>query len=120
MPTRNLFASFVLLLFAHSALAQAPPDLLEGNNGGAQFQTPPQFKSQPTPIGVDAPAASAPAPSLEPGVDNGQQFAPANAAPASGLPQLSREYGQVWQTYDISPYTSGVTSKEKPEQAIID
>jgi hypothetical protein len=33
---------------------------------------------------------------------------------------LPNDQGQVWREYDISPYTSRVTSTEKPEQAIVD
>jgi hypothetical protein len=33
---------------------------------------------------------------------------------------LPNDQGQVWREYDIRPYTSRVTTTEKPEQAIID
>jgi hypothetical protein len=38
----------------------------------------------------------------------------------SGDGKLPTDKGQIWREYDISPYTSKVTSTEKPEQAIID
>lgn len=37
--------------------------------------------------------------------------------PPSNLPS---EAGQVWRTYDISPYTRRVTSVKSPEQAVVD
>lgn len=37
-----------------------------------------------------------------------------------GEETLPDEDGQVWREYDISPYTSQVTTTERPEQAIID
>ena len=33
---------------------------------------------------------------------------------------LPNDQGQIWREYDISPYTSRVTSTEKPQQAILD
>ncbi|MGD0654233.1 MAG: hypothetical protein ABSA16_07820 [Thermoguttaceae bacterium] len=38
----------------------------------------------------------------------------------SGTASLPNDGGQVWKEYDISAYTSRVTSTRKPEQAIID
>jgi hypothetical protein len=37
-----------------------------------------------------------------------------------GLDTLPNSAGQVWRTYDISPYTSQVTNHEKPQQAVVD
>ena len=37
-----------------------------------------------------------------------------------GSGALPNDHGQVWREYDISPYTSRITSTEKPEQAIVD
>ena len=37
-----------------------------------------------------------------------------------GIETLPNEHGQVWRTYDISPYTLRVTSTSHPEQAIVD
>ncbi len=37
-----------------------------------------------------------------------------------GEETLPDDDGQVWREYDISPYTSQVTTTERPEQAIID
>jgi len=37
-----------------------------------------------------------------------------------GIDSLPNEHGQVWRTYDISPYTLRVISTSHPEQAIVD
>ena len=37
-----------------------------------------------------------------------------------GSGTLPNDQGQVWREYDISPYTSRVTSTERPEQAVVD
>ncbi len=37
-----------------------------------------------------------------------------------GVTQLPSEAGQVWRTYDISPYTTAVRDNQRPQQAIID
>jgi hypothetical protein len=39
---------------------------------------------------------------------------------SSGTGDLPREHGQLWREYDISPYTSRVTTTARPEQAIVD
>jgi hypothetical protein len=39
---------------------------------------------------------------------------------SKGSGTLPNEQGQVWREYDISPYTSRVTTTERPEQAVID
>ena len=38
----------------------------------------------------------------------------------SGPGTLPNDAGQVWKDYDISPYTTRVTSTNRPEQAIVD
>jgi hypothetical protein len=42
------------------------------------------------------------------------------ATVTSGNGTLPNEHGQVWREYDISPYTTRVTSTQRPEQAIVD
>ncbi len=37
-----------------------------------------------------------------------------------GLDVLPNTAGQIWRTYDISPYTQKITTNSKPQQAIID
>jgi hypothetical protein len=52
------------------------------------------------------------------------ESAPSGRAPITqvsrGAGVLPNDQGQVWREYDIRPYTSRVTTTEKPEQAIID
>ena len=38
----------------------------------------------------------------------------------NGLQHLPNTAGQVWRTYDISPYTKAVTNNPRPQQAMID
>jgi hypothetical protein len=45
---------------------------------------------------------------------------PASSARIADNGTLPDSAGQVWRTYDISPYTLRVTSTERPEQAVID
>jgi len=37
-----------------------------------------------------------------------------------GMPQLPNQAGQVWRSYDISPYTYSVQTRTRPEQALVD
>ncbi len=39
---------------------------------------------------------------------------------SKGTGTLPNDQGQVWREYDISPYTSRVTTTERPEQAVVD
>lgn len=39
---------------------------------------------------------------------------------SKGSGALPNDAGQVWREYDITPYTSRVTTTERPEQAIVD
>lgn len=39
---------------------------------------------------------------------------------SKGNGTLPNDHGQIWREYDISPYTTRVTSTNKPEQAIVD
>lgn len=62
----------------------------------------------------------------------GGAAAPSTAAPRTAAPvgtratvskgagTLSNEAGQVWREYDIRPYTSRITTTERPQQAIVD
>ena len=38
----------------------------------------------------------------------------------NGSGSLPNQHGQVWREYDISPYTTRVTSTKRPEQAVVD
>jgi hypothetical protein len=39
---------------------------------------------------------------------------------SKGEGTLPNDHGQVWREYDISPYSSRVTTTQRPEQAIVD
>jgi len=43
-----------------------------------------------------------------------------SARVSSGPGTLPNDHGQVWREYDISPYTSRLTTPARPQQAIID
>ena len=44
----------------------------------------------------------------------------AAARVTAGSGTLPNEQGQVWREYDISPYTTRVTTTKRPEQAVVD
>jgi hypothetical protein len=46
--------------------------------------------------------------------------APTRARVTKGSAALSNDQGQVWREYDITPYTSRITSTNRPEQTIVD
>ena len=54
----------------------------------------------------------------------GPSWQPSSTKPATrvtgGSGTLPNDAGQVWREYDISPYTTRVTTTKRPEQAIID
>jgi hypothetical protein len=60
--------------------------------------------------------------SLQPVVGKPAADAPRRpiAQVSSGNGTLPNEKGQIWREYDISPYTTRVTSTERPEQAVVD
>jgi hypothetical protein len=53
-----------------------------------------------------------------------QQQVPADsslrARPTGGTPQLPSNSGQVWQEYDLRPYTKELNQVDRPHQAIVD
>lgn len=93
----------------------------------AQFNLPyiPGGGNQPQPTVTAAPNAwrspsPAPAPPAQPVV---LASAESEDVPVTQVTKGSGtlpNQGQVWREYDISPYTSKVTTTEKPEQAIVD
>lgn len=87
-------------------------------------------QQDPTGVGVgNAPAgglAASPA-----GSDPAARLAPAGGVGTdTSLPQVAKllpppnnlpnDAGQVWRTYDLSPYTRRITSVRNPEQAVVD
>ncbi len=51
---------------------------------------------------------------------NGAARAPIRATVTKGTGTLPNDQDQLWREYDIRPYTSKVTTTNKPEQAIVD
>jgi hypothetical protein len=78
--------------------------------GGPETPAPPNAAVTPAQI---TPTAGAPAPApLDPAITR--------ARVSKGSGALPNDAGQVWREYDITPYTSRVTTTERPEQAIVD
>jgi hypothetical protein len=100
-----------------------PPAAGATPNGGTPAATPPSAAAAAAPRGPTtfAPGTAAPG-AAAPGT------APAPLDPlkrpgmkvTAGSGTLPNEAGQIWREYDISPYTSRVTSTKRPEQAIVD
>jgi hypothetical protein len=91
-----------------------------GDQGGS-FQGGGSFNA-----GAAAPAALDPMPTArsanatagQAGSGKLQSVTPSAVAPQDRT--LSNSAGQVWREYDISSYTARITTKERPQQAIID
>jgi hypothetical protein len=86
-------------------------------DGGGSFQGGGSFNAG----GAAAPAALDPMPSARSATATAGGAA--KIAPSAVAPQdrtLPNSAGQVWREYDISSYTARVTTKERPQQAIID
>ena len=109
----------------------APPSLLD--------KSPPTATSPPASVEESAkspPAANPTSPiktAARPSATiraNNEPPVPAPSPSAAGAPAAMRvskgsgvlpnDHGQVWREYDISPYTTRVTTTERPEQAIVD
>jgi hypothetical protein len=123
MLRRLLLTALIVLGPTGSALAQG---VAAANDSGATWRR-----------ASDSPPAASPAPAqkdsaaLTPKPDAALAAAPAPATAAEPAKQLvtrvtngngtlPNDAGQVWREYDISPYTTRVTTTKRPEQAIID
>lgn len=83
-------------------------------NGGAEAA---QTEGQPAGQNAQAsPAPITPIPGAPAPLDQGIT----RARVSKGTGALPNDQGQVWREYDIRPYTSRVTTTNKPEQAIVD
>lgn len=126
MVGRLLFAVAAALLTAGSLIAQTVPPPATGSStegwqsaavpsAEASRPAPPTFLMLSATEEVKTPAKTASAPAAAP---------PATRAPATrvieGSAVLPSGDGQVWREYDISPYTTRVTTTRRPEQAMID
>jgi hypothetical protein len=109
MLARFCFAWFAVLATAGLSYGQAPATPL-GNSAAS-----PQWRTS-TDQGTAAKSAAGET-SLAPNSGNSGQ--PITRV-TPGTAMLPNQSGQVWRQYDITPYTSRVTTTTKPEQAIID
>lgn len=66
--------------------------------------------------GINAQEPATPAPDAQ-SPDAQARVTGASQTPPKFLPNTA---GQVWKTYDLSPYTAEIRDVEKPEQAIVD
>jgi hypothetical protein len=78
----------------------------------------PAGESSSPPLVARGEPAAKPLSKSEPAVTPISNTAVAGATPPGGA--LPGGAGQLWQEYDISPYTARVTTTKRPEQAIID
>ncbi|NQU20587.1 MAG: hypothetical protein HQ567_04840 [Candidatus Nealsonbacteria bacterium] len=108
MSARILLSGLVILLAADLATAQPAADDSTGDvtpmwrpAGEAHTQPPAGGRGDLLPPATDPPPRS-------------------SARVSSGPDTLPNKHGQVWREYDISPYTTRVTSTKRPELAIID
>jgi hypothetical protein len=107
MLRRLPLVAALALLVAGTAFAQSTAT----DNSPAAWQ--PKSESSPPPLVAGRDAAARPLPRSE----SPTTPITRTAVAAGNLPGNA---GQVWQEYDISPYTARVTTTKRPEQAIID
>jgi hypothetical protein len=91
----------------------------------AQGPSPGAFNPAGSDWRAASPDAASPAAPVTPAAATLPATAPAPARPSAlrvttGKDTLPNEQGQVWREYDITPYTSRVTTTKRPEQAIVD
>ncbi len=119
-----LFSVLLVACYAQVASAQSEPRPMpisggsaSGSNSSLQWRNP--GASVPgRPVSGIQPAAFASDPAVPPKENVSSSGTLLKVT--SGLQELPNEAGQVWRDYDITPYTSRVTTTAKPEQAIID
>jgi len=80
---------------------------IQTNSGAGQFQ------SNTSPAAFANPAAPSAGATTDPTLPRVARL----LNPPSSLPNQA---GQVWRTYDLSPYTRRITSVKNPEQAVVD
>ncbi|GAA4423983.1 hypothetical protein [Bremerella cremea] len=129
MARRCLFSILLVALTSTIAFAQAEPQpmpiggspsgasdsSLQWRNPGASVPSRVDTSVQPANF---ASAPSAPAATTPPAENVSKSGTLLKVT--SGLKELPNDAGQVWRDYDLTPYTSRVTTTAKPEQAIID
>lgn len=92
------------------ATASASAHAQTRDGWGSAGQEPSTAKVEPT----------RPAANETPATAGGDKSRPQGAKVSMGQGALPNEHGQLWRTYDISPYTLQVASTNRPEQAVID
>ncbi len=106
MPARIFFHSAIVLFVAPAMLwGQAPPTLVDNRSDGEDWRTK----------GIGSAAATA-ALNIGTATVSGRGVTSWRAAPG----ELPRDHGQIGRVYDVRPYTTRVTSTNKPEQGIVD
>lgn len=132
MARSCLFSILLVAFAAHATSAQSEPRPMPISGGSPAASAPGVGNTAPndtslqwrnpgasTPSRVDQdvqPAAFATDPPPNENVSKSGSLLKVT----SGLKELPNGAGQVWRDYDITPYTSRVTTTAKPEQAIID
>ncbi|PQO34759.1 hypothetical protein DTL21_14770 [Bremerella cremea] len=119
-----LYSILMVACIAQTASAQSEPrpmpvsgGVTGGANSSLQWRNPgASVPSRPSSNVQPAAFASDPATPPKEGVSSSGTLLKVT----SGLKELPNGAGQVWRDYDITPYTSRVTTTAKPEQAIID
>lgn len=111
MFTRIAIPLAVLMLVTSVVLGQQPPAIDAVGGSGGTWEA--MKSNEPSPVESGGNSVSLEAS----GLPNGK--APITLV-SRGAKTLPNDHGQVWKQYDISPYTSRVTTTEHPERAVID
>ncbi|WP_105355297.1 MULTISPECIES: hypothetical protein [Pirellulaceae] len=124
MARGTLFSILLVALTTHVATAQSEPrpmpisgSTTTNSDSSLQWRNPGATVPSSTPSAVQ-PAAYA----SDPPTQQSENVTKSGSLlkVTSGLKELPNGAGQVWRDYDLTPYTSRVTTTAKPEQAIID
>src|SRR3972149_2004411 len=119
MAERIFFTILVIAVAAGQAWAQYPVDNNDpGVNSNWRRQSESTTQSTgPTSGGNESEVTSTRYDSLS---SSDQPAYRANTRSSGSNAMLPSDAGQVWREYDISAYTTRVTSTQRPEQAVID
>ena len=129
MRARSIFTVFILFVTTTQAWAQAVQDApgpawrpagFAANNGVVPAAATGQGPFSPSAPPFTAPAATGPAPGVNPFLAPPPAVTRRSLRVTGGNGTLPNDQGQVWREYDISSYTARVTTTKRPEQAIVD
>lgn len=109
--------AIALLFFATSVGEAQLRPAREAADVNVQWRAPKRGLPGVTPTALRDKPSATPSAAAEPAVT---PITPTATRVTSGDGKLPAGAGQVWREYDIRPYTSKVTTTEKPEQAIVD